>query len=151
MLEPLWASNLQHGSGSPNQKADPGNCQRCEPSLGLQPYPQKVVRPPNPPQPSSQKVVGALGHCTAWKSHGSGWHPNGVDGQTGFHGSLHSGPCHPRWPMNIQANDVSTEFWAISGAVSPIPRICVFFWGCCWNSSRPNCFVKRYFTGFGQP
>ena len=31
-------------------------------SLGLQPYPQKVVRPPwHPPQPSSQEVVGALG------------------------------------------------------------------------------------------
>ena len=31
-------------------------------SLGLQPYPQKVVRPPwHPPQPPSQEVVGALG------------------------------------------------------------------------------------------
>ena len=30
-------------------------------TLGLQPYPQKVVRPPNPPQPSFQEVVGALG------------------------------------------------------------------------------------------
>ena len=51
------ASVASRSQGAPSQFAG-----ETVYALRLQPYPQKVVRPPwHPPQPPSQEVVGALG------------------------------------------------------------------------------------------
>ena len=48
-------------------------------TLGLQPSPQKVVRPPKPPQPSPQEVVGALGIVTMTRMICYDPHPPAID------------------------------------------------------------------------
>ena len=87
--------------------------------LGLQPSPQKVVRPPwHPPQPSSQEVVGALGNNQ--------------------HGLLLAYTPGTPWDCHIYAASTTPGLIGIYG--SPMGRVWVLSTKCSGSMAQCMCF-----------
>ena len=91
-------------------------------ALGLQPPPEKVVRPPNPPQPPSQEVVGALG-------------PRGEAVETKCISHVDSVPFNSSVPLSVFMVEIARPLWG---------RKRLKYWTSRW-STVPLCSISRLF------